>query len=171
MEEKELISKAKRGDQDAFGQLVLAHQNKVYTLCVHLLGNREEAEDLAQEVFLRAMQNAHIFEDLSRSQRRAWLFRTLKNILMDSYRKTAVENRYAQYFQPEEAVLEPGFGQTEANLILQKLPQEDRVLFYLRYIQGYSASELSEIFNMPAGTVRAKLSRSRKILKDFIADK
>ena len=54
MTEKELIARAQKGDQDAFGRLVLTHQNRVFTLCVHMVGNREEAEDLAQEAFLKA---------------------------------------------------------------------------------------------------------------------
>ena len=67
-------------------ELYREHYSELLNYCAKVCRDRALAEDLAQEVFLRAMQNAHIFEDLSRSQRRAWLFRTLKNMLMDSYR-------------------------------------------------------------------------------------
>lgn len=152
-------------------ELYKMHYPELLHYCTGVCHNRALAEDLVQEVFLRAMQNTHIFEDLGRAQQRAWLFRTMKNMLMDCYRKAAVETRYTQFYLPEESAPEPGFGQIEAAMLLQKLPQEDRVLFQLRYMEGYNASELSEMFGLPTGTVRAKLSRSRKILRNYISGK
>ena len=131
--------------------------------------DRELAEDLVQETFLKALQNADTFEDLGPSQQRAWLYRTMKNLLYDRYRRAVLEAEYLQ--QPsEEAYLDPGLQQTENEMVLQMLTPEDRTLFTLRYMEGYNASEISEMLGMPAGTIRAKLSRCRKLLKNMMEE-
>ena len=112
MEEKELISKAKRGDQDAFGQLVLAHQNKVYSLCVHLLGSREEAEDMAQEAFLKAWRSLDSF--LGESSFSTWMHRLTTNLCLDHLRKQARRQNIsvAASLDDEEAAIPEPAGQT-----------------------------------------------------------
>lgn len=130
--------------------------------------NRTEAEDVAQEVFLKALQSADIFEDLGPSQRRAWLFRSLKNLMCDRYRRAQLENAYLETREANAAYLEPGIQEVENRLLLARLTREDRMLFHLRYEEGYNASELSEMLHIPAGTIRARLSRMRTILKTII---
>lgn len=130
--------------------------------------NRTEAEDVAQEVFLKALQSADVFEDLGPSQKRAWLFRSLKNLMCDRYRRAQLENAYLETREADAAYLEPGIQEAENRLLLAKLTQEDRMLFHLRYEEGYNASELSELLHIPAGTIRARLSRMRTILKNII---
>lgn len=130
--------------------------------------NRTEAEDVAQEVFLKALQSADVFEDLGPSQKRAWLFRSLKNLMCDRYRRAQLENAYLETREADAAYLEPGIQEVENRLLLAKLTQEDRMLFHLRYEEGYNASELSELLHIPAGTIRARLSRMRTILKNII---
>lgn len=127
--------------------------------------NEAEAQDVAQEVFLKALQNADTFEDLGPSQRRAWLFRALKNLLCDRYRRTQLENAYLDTLEPDAVAPDPRIQEVENRLLLAKLSPEDRALFHLRYEEGYNASELAELYNVPAGTIRARLSRMRKLLK------
>lgn len=131
--------------------------------------NQTEAEDVAQEVFLKALQNADTFEDLGPSQKRAWLFRSLKNLMCDHYRRAQLENAY-QTREADAAYFEPGIQETENRLLLARLSPEDRTLFHLRYEEGYNASELSEMFHTPAGTIRARLSRMRTLLKNMIME-
>lgn len=129
--------------------------------------NEAEAEDIAQEVFLKALQNIHIFEDLGYDQKRAWLYRALKNEMCDRYRRARREEAYLEILE-EDSYLEPGLQEAENALLLAKLSPEDRTLFCLRYEEGYNASELSEMFGIPAGTIRARLSRTRMILKNML---
>lgn len=130
--------------------------------------NQAEAEDVAQEVFLKALQNADTFEDLGPSQRRAWLFRSLKNLMCDRYRRAQLENAYLESRRTEIAYVDPRIQETENRMLLDRLSPEDRTLFYLRYEEGYNASELSEMFRVPTGTIRARLSRMRKLLKTML---
>ncbi len=128
------------------------------------------AEDLAQETFLRALQNASDFDGLGASQQRAWLYRTLKNLICDRFRHASVEARYAQVWEEDAAVPESGFQQTENAMVLADLPEEERVLFCMRYLEDYNSAELAEIFGLPSGTIRARLSRSRNRLKRMLSD-
>ena len=136
--------------------------------CVHACGNVAEGEDLAQEVFLKALQNADLFQDLGASQKRAWLYRTLKNLIYDRYRRTQLENAYLEVLEEDAVYLEPGIEETENMLLLSQLSEEDRALFHLRYFENYNASELAEMFGLPTGTIRSRLSRARKLLKDML---
>ena len=130
--------------------------------------NQTEAEDVAQEVFLKALQNADTFEDLGPNQRRAWLYRALKNLMCDRYRRAQLEMAYLETREADASVFDPGIQETENRMLLAKLSPEDRTLFHLRYEEGYNASELSELYGVPPGTIRAKLSRMRKCLKTML---
>ncbi|MBR3950056.1 MAG: RNA polymerase sigma factor [Oscillospiraceae bacterium] len=130
--------------------------------------NQEEAEDAAQEVFLKALQNADVIQDLGPSQRRAWLYRTLKNTLCDRWRRGKQEEACLDTLEPEAASPDPGIQAVENALLLQCLSSEDRALFHLRYEEGYNAAELSQMLGIPAGTIRARLSRMRTILKTML---
>jgi len=130
--------------------------------------SQTEAEDLTQEVFLKALQNAAIFQDLGPSQRRAWLYRALKNALCDRWRRAKLEESYLERQEAEDSYLEPGVQAVENALLLQSLSGEDRALFHLRYEEGYNAAELSQMLGIPAGTIRARLSRMRTVLKNML---
>ena len=130
--------------------------------------SQAEAEDLAQEAFLKALQSGALFEELGPSQRRAWLYRTLKNALCDRYRRRKREESYLETMKPEGAFQEPGIQAAENTLLLQCLSGEDRALFHLRYEEGYNATELSQMLGIPAGTIRARLSRMRTLLKTML---
>lgn len=146
------------------------YHSELLRWCLGTCRDKELAEDLVQETFLKALQNADAFEDLGPNQRRAWLYRTMKNLLYDRYRRAVLESEHLQQTDEDAVYLDPGIQQTENELILQMLTPEDRMLFTLRYMEGYNASELSEMLGMPTGTIRAKLSRCRKLLKNVIEE-
>lgn len=128
--------------------------------------NPAEAEDVAQEVFLKALQHCDTFEDLGPSQRRAWLYRALKNALCDRYRRSLVENQYLQTLEEDALYQEPGMEAAENALLLARLSPQDRVIFTLRYLENYTAPEIGALLNIPSGTVRSRLSRCRAQLKE-----
>ncbi len=149
-------------------ELYNQHYLELLRYCLAACEDRQIAEDLAQEVFLKALQHGDLFEDLGPKQRRAWLFRALKNLICDRYRRYVLESRYIQANPPDESSLDPGIQELENGMLLQKLDPEDQKLFTLRFMEGYTAAEIGEMLNIPAGTVRSRLSRCRKRLKTMI---
>ena len=144
------------------------HYLELLKYAVAACKEQAEAEDLAQEVFLRALQHADTFLDLSPAQKRAWLYRTLKNTFCDRWRRRKQEQAHLQTLDAEGVYLEPGIQAAENALLLQSFSGEDRALFHLRYEEGYNATELSQMLGIPAGTIRARLSRMRTILKTML---
>ena len=133
----------------------------IYSVC----RSREMALDLVQETFLKALEREEVMEAFSPEQQRSWLYRAAKNLFLDGVRKSALLRRKQSLLLDEEEMEEDGFSRAETELLLLRLPQEDRTLFRLRYLEGYSAVELSEMFDMPAATVRTRLLRTRQLLK------
>ncbi len=141
------------------------HYEELMRYCLQLCRSRELALDLMQETFLRALEREEAMETFSPGQRRAWLYRTARNLFLDSVRKNALLQRKQRLLLDEEEGEEDGFLRAETELLLLRLPPEDRTLFRLRYLEGYSAVELGEMFDLPPATVRTRLLRARQLLK------
>ena len=146
-------------------ELYAQHFEELARFCTVLYHDAEKGADLAQETFLRALEHADRLTAFSPQEQRAWLYRTAKNLFMDETRRNARFLKRQQLLYEGEGAEEPGYTQTEAYLLLGRLPPELQTLMRLRYIEGYSAAELGELFHMPAATVRTKLSRARQLLK------
>lgn len=121
------------------------------------------AEDLVQETFYRALKNSEILEPLGESQGRAWLYRTLKN----RYRDLLRHRKYETIAEPdtETGSESEGYGEVGTEALLAALPEEERRLFRMRYLEGYNSSELGAMFGMPPATVRMRLSSARQKLR------
>lgn len=156
------------GGENMWETLYKDHYSELLRYACGVCQNPTEAEDAVQEVFLRALQNVDTFSDLGPSQRRAWLFRSLKNLMCDRYRREQLENAYLEALTEDGIYWEPGIQETENRILLAQLSQEDRMLFHLRYEEGYNATELSQMFAIPKGTIRARLSRMRSLLKTML---
>ena len=141
------------------------HYEELMRYCLQLCRSREMALDLVQETFLKALEREEVMEAFSPEQQRSWLYRAAKNLFLDGVRKSALLRRKQSLLLDEEEMEEDGFSRTETELLMLRLPAEDRTLFRLRYLEGYSAVELSEMFDMPAATVRTRLLRARQLLK------
>ena len=140
------------------------HYKKLVAYGTRMSGSKELAEDLVQETFVKALMNTETVADLSPSKQRAWLFRTFKNLFFDRYRRAVLESEYEQNWQPEY-IDDPGMQEIENAMLLQSIKAQDRAIFQLRYFDGYSAEEIAQMMNLPPGTIRSKLSRCRKFLK------
>ena len=137
--------------------------------CTSLAHDGTAAEDLAQETFLRALTHLADLEERGPEQRKAWLRKTARNLWSDSLRKGRRE-----IFPGEEeldlASFEEDFTWGEVAWLLGRLPPEEGLLFRLRYLEGYNATELGELFDLPPGTVRSRLSSARKKLKKWLKE-
>lgn len=134
--------------------------------CGAMTGSPSRAEDLVQEAFVRAIANEALLATFAPRQRRAWLYRTVKNLFIDRKRHAAFETVTDEL--PERPRREDAYDALDSRQLLQVLPEDERLLFTMRYLQGYNSTELGRIFNIPPGTVRAKLSSARKHLREAL---
>ena len=141
------------------------HFEELRRYCLQLSRSGDVAFDLVQETFLKALEREELRLSLSPEQQRAWLYKAARNLFLDGVRRSALLQRKQNLLLDEGEQMESGFSRTETELLLLRLPAEDRTLFRLRYLEGYSAVELAEMFDMPPATVRTRLLRARLSLK------
>lgn len=176
---RDRIKQVKKGDQSAFEDVVSFFQNKIYQHCFRMLGNAHEAEDIAQEAFIRAYVNIHSFDD--RRKFSTWLYRIATNLTIDRLRKRKPDHyldaevkgtegldMYSQLADqgrlPEEEV-EGLELQRYIQYEISKLPPKYRSIIMLRYIEEFSLQEISEILDIPLGTVKTRIHRGREALR------
>ena len=176
---KKRIKQVIKGDQEAFGEIVEIYKNSIFQLCFRMLGNRHEAEDIAQEAFIRAYVNINSFnQDLKFS---TWLFRIATNLCIDRMRKKKPDHyldaevkgtegltMYSQIPSntrlPEEELESLELHETVQKEIL-KLPDKYRSAIVLKYMEELSLNEISEILDLPLGTVKTRIHRGREALR------
>ena len=146
-------------------ELYAQHFEELVRFCTMLCRDGERGMDLCQETFLHALEHEDRLAALGQEQRRAWLYRTAKNLFLDEARRNLRFLQRQQMLYEGEGFEERGFSETEMSMLLLNLPPDVRTMFRMRYLEGYSAAELAEIFDLPAATVRTKLSRARQLLK------
>jgi RNA polymerase sigma-70 factor (ECF subfamily) len=177
---KDLIVKAQEDDLDAFGELVLIYQDKVYSHCHYLAGNPEDAQDLAQDVFVQAFKGIRSFRN--DADFRTWLHRIAVNLWINLCRRN---NKVVTFsldeplavregeFSREIAASEEGpleqVERSELNAVigtaLNTLLPEYRTVLILREIEGYNYDEIAAMLECSLGTVKSRISRGRKALK------
>ncbi len=125
------------------------------------------SEDVTQDTFMRALKCADIFADMEMPACRAWLYKTARNMFIDRMRRRKRELEVSAEL-PE---YEDDLSQVMVNEAIAKLPEPEQALFRLRYMDGYNATQLGEMFDLPPATVRTKLAKARKIIRgQYLAD-
>lgn len=170
-----LIEQCKQGSQEAFSRLVLHHQDAVYSLCYRMTGNAMEAEDLAQEAFLRLHRSLGQFRPGARL--RPWLHKIVVNVCLDALRKRKdatlpLDELCAGHNEPPaphgETLPEEAYLGREARLSVQqallRLPGEYRVALALRYLEDLSYQEIAEALGVPLSTVETRIWRAKRML-------
>jgi RNA polymerase sigma-70 factor (ECF subfamily) len=170
-----LIERSLRGDSTAFGCLVRKYQDRLFNTVVHVAGSREEAEDVAQEAFVQAYVKLSSFHRESAFY--TWLYRIAFNIAVSRRRRKKNEvsldaGREDSGREPTDDVEAPGeqlLRQERANLVhsaLAALSDEHRSILVLREMEGFEYEQISEILDLPTGTVRSRLHRARLHLRE-----
>ncbi|MCR4395607.1 MAG: sigma-70 family RNA polymerase sigma factor [Candidatus Saccharicenans sp.] len=180
MEENQIVRLAQQGDQEAFSMLVQAYRNRVFGLAVNVVHNRETADDLAQEIFLKAYLSLSRFR--YESEFGTWLYQIAMNHIRDYLRKHKKEKNDLRL----EDIPEPGLSEKETSLQLAELQEEEkrkrllrqkleempekyRLILSLRDIQGLSYEEIGKILKLSPGTVDSRLHRARRLLRKKLA--
>lgn len=174
----ELVRRAQRGERGAFDLLVLRYQHKVVKLVARLLRDRTEAEDVAQEAFVKAYRALGSFRGDSAFY--TWLYRiavnTARNSLASRQRRpleyeaglseaeqTAVEARMRHTDTPEATALSEEIHQA-VNRAIGELPEDLRTAIVLREVEGLSYEEIAAAMDCPVGTVRSRIFRAREAI-------
>lgn len=131
--------------------------------------NRDRAEDLVQETFLRAMTHFEDLRPLSREQCQAWLYRTARNLYIDQTRRSSREVQQSAELL-EQSHYEEDLTRSAVAQLVGRLPESERVIFILRHFEGYNARELGEMFSLPPATVRSRLASARRRLRKWMED-
>lgn len=174
--EQTWILQAQQGDQQAFARLVKAYQGPVYNLAYRMLGNAGDAEDAAQETFLRAY--AHLDSYDPQRKFSSWLLAIASNYCIDQLRRQRInwvsveelppwEPLRARTPDPEESAVRQSDAQHIQEL-LDTLPPDYRLAVVLRYWYGYSYQDIAAMTNSTVSAVKSRLHRARRMLAEVI---
>lgn len=177
------VEKVQLGDQDAYENIVNTYKNQIYTLCYRQLGNKSDAEDAAQEAFIKVYIHIHSFNlNLKFS---SWIYRIATNVCIDRLRKKKPDiyldkeiegSEGVDYYSqipssektPEDRVLIHE-TQDQVQNEIGKLPEKYRTAIILKYINNLSLQEICEVMDLPLATVKTRIHRGREELKKRLA--
>jgi RNA polymerase sigma-70 factor, ECF subfamily len=179
-----IIKNVKKGDQQAFAELVELYKDKVYQISYRMVGNVHEAQDIAQEAFLRAYLNIDSYDTDRKFS--TWLFRIVTNLSIDRLRKkkpdfyldqeiagteglTLSSQIAATEDDPEELIITHELQDWIQGEIM-KLPAKYRSAIILKYIEDLSLKEISEILDLPIATVKTRIHRGREALRKRLSN-
>jgi RNA polymerase sigma-70 factor (ECF subfamily) len=171
-DEKELIERAGRGDDGAFERIVDIYKDRIYSVSLNLTGNYQEAQEIAQQVFIKLWKNISKFGGSSSFS--TWLYRLAHNVFYDYLRKQKRERSHAvtSAEAPEtestaglSQCLSAAAAKEALRAALAEIPPEfaSAVVYY--DLEGRSYREISQITGKPEGTVKSRLCRGRELLR------
>ena len=170
------VARAAAGDRVAFERLYRQHVNKVYSLCARMVTDRTRAEELTQDVFVRAWEKLHLFR--GESSFSTWLHRLTVNVVLNA-RKTDGRQRSRFEENDDEAggmdahagvvgmPLAPG-DLLDLEEAIAKLPPGARRVFVLHDVEGYKHEEIAEMLSVTSGATKAQLHRARLLLREAL---
>ncbi len=176
-DERQLIRQAQAGDRDAFEALVHLHQRMVYGLALSLTRSHHDAEEIAQTVFLKTWRGLKGFR--GEASLSTWLYRLTRNACTDHLRGNQKRSGDRSIEDPDLACLadqaplpqevaEQRERQKALLDAIEGLPEEGRAILLLREVEGLSYQEIAQTLGLPLGTVRSRLSRARRALREAL---
>lgn len=164
-----LVRACQRGDIEAFEQIFRVYRNPVFRLAYRFTGNRDDAEDLTQEIFLKVFENIGSFR--YESSFATWLYRIAVNTCMNFQRdkkpaeSLGVTDDLGSSVSPE-AICERGELQRKIEAEIASLPSPLKIAFLLVVVEGMTYREASEILSLSVDALRMRVSRARQILRE-----
>jgi len=189
LRELELLRKAQRGQREAYGQLVLLYQDRLYNAVLRLVGDREEARELTQEAFTRGLMKLDSFRGDASPY--TWLFRIAVNLAISQLRKikrhrtfsldagsngngrhstddqasSLVDRLASKTARPSDDLEDREQGE-QVLAALGRLDAEYRAVLVMRDIEGFDYQQMAEVLDLPLGTLKSRLFRARLALRD-----
>ncbi|WP_274308417.1 RNA polymerase sigma factor [Solibacillus daqui] len=163
---KSIVVQVQSGNIQAYTEIIRSFQKQIYIYCYYLLGSKEEAEDAAQDIFIKGLENIRNFSyTVSFS---AWLYKIAHHHCMDILKKKNKSYKFWTSFKKEQAHDQSHRQAYEyddfIHELLEKLSVDERRILLLRSIEEYSFDEIASIMELKATTVRKKYERLRKKL-------
>jgi len=180
--DEELIRRFQAGDETAFEEIVNRYKNRLMNFAYRFVLDREEAEDIVQDTFLKVYQNRYAYKEIAKFS--TWIYTITANLAKTILRKR--RNRKLFYFSrlgPEDkdmdfpskerdaqSKIEGKFDKQAIQKAIIKLPEHFRTAIILRDIQELSYEEISNIINAPLGTVKSRINRARLKLQEDLQE-
>jgi len=175
MTDSELVARVVEGDHEAFETVMRAHENRVFSVCLRIMGDRERALDATQETFLTVFRKAGQFK--GEAALGTWIYRISVNTCYDQIRKA--KRRGAEplpdYLDPSdpaaEEEMESAAIRPEIQRALLDIPDEFRTAVVLCDIEGLAMAEVGRILGVPVGTVKSRVFRGRRMLANRLGNR
>ena len=177
MDDRSLVSLAQQGDGESFALLVQRHQKMVYNLALGKTGSHHDAEEITQNAFLKAWQGLPQFQ--GKAAFSSWLYRLTLNAATDFLRQRGRHAKVVSLSDPDLPPIpdqsptpeERSAAEADRQALwqaIEALPEQQRTILLLREIDGLSYKEIALALDLEEGTVRSRLSRSRKVLRKLL---
>ena len=174
-----LLRRACKGDVQAFEELMQSHESRIYAIALRMMGNREDAQDCAQEAMVRIYRAMGSFK--GQSALATWIYRITMNTCLDELRR-----RKARKVTSLDSLVDNGWSPTDTgdtpeehglhvekqnslNQAIQSLPDDMRAAIILRDVKGYSYDEIASILDANVGTIKSRISRGREKLREILS--
>lgn len=170
-----MIEKSQQGDRSSFGELIQLYQDRIYTLCRYLLENPEDANDAAQDTFVKAFIGIKDYTPTASFY--TWLYRIAVNTCLDHKRKfslrafffpsdsNSIVDDFPSQFPSPEAALATKQSLQVFQTALNRLSPKLRTVIVLKELEGLSYEEIAEVLDVSVGTVKSRISRAREELQ------
>ncbi len=175
-DESSIVDRFKKGEKAAFEELVLRYQDRIYNLCRHMIGNTHDAEDAAQDTFLKAYQKLKDFKP--EASLYTWLYRIAVNTCLDYKKRSFFESFFGKGDEEGKFIVEPASDRPSPEKLyeskqigsalhnsIRKLPSKLRTAIVLKEVEGLSYGEIADILEISTGTVKSRISRAREELR------
>lgn len=174
-----LLRRACKGDVQAFEELMQSHESRIYAIALRMMGNREDAQDCAQEAMVRIYRAMGSFK--GQSALATWIYRITMNTCLDELRRrkarkvTSLDSLVNNGWSPTDTGDTPeehGLRvekQSALNQAIQSLPDDMRAAIILRDVKGYSYDEIASILDANVGTIKSRISRGREKLREILS--
>lgn len=172
-EENQWIQEVLAGDKQAYAQIINKYKNPLYGTILRMTRNPHDAQDLVQEAFIKVYQQLEKYNGTGSFS--SWLYRVAINHCMDEFRKKRYQMKQSEI--DEETVVDQNYPEVvflkkersrQLERLIATLPEDERLIILLRYINELSYDEISEMVDIPLSTVRNKLHRAKKKMRHTV---
>ncbi|HET6349956.1 MAG TPA: sigma-70 family RNA polymerase sigma factor [Candidatus Krumholzibacteria bacterium] len=183
-EDIQLVARCRAGDERAFRALLEKYERAVFSICLRMVRNRDEAADLAQEAFIKVFGSLDKYNPAYAFS--SWLFKITSNLCIDHLRKRRIttfamdepvegeKGEYTRQYVAPDLPPDETFSRDEKMRRLEEgiaaLPEHYRIMLVLRHQEDMSYEEIAESLSIPLGTVKARIHRAREMLKSILED-